>query len=101
MVVTPRMMGAPIMRGEDPRLLIGAGNYLEDVALPGLAHLVFARSPHAHARIKSINAEAARLAPGVLTVVTGRDLVSVLPAELPGDWPPFEGGHNPPHPPLA
>jgi carbon-monoxide dehydrogenase large subunit len=101
MVVTPRMLGAPIPRGEDPRLLMGAGNYLEDIALPGLAHLVFARSPYGHARIVSIDTQAARAVAGVLAVYTGADLAGVLPAELPGDWPSFEGGHNPPHPPLA
>src|SRR3954467_13217853 len=101
MGVTPRMLGAPIRGGEDPRLLIGAGNYLEDVALTGLAHLVFARSPHAHARVRAINVTAARSAPGVLAVVTGADLRGVLPAALPGDCPPLKGDPRPPHPPLA
>ncbi len=47
MVVTPNMLGLPIKRGEDPRLVSGNGAYLEDLALPGVVHLVFARSPHA------------------------------------------------------
>ena len=48
MVVTPSMLGLPIKRGEDPRLVSGSGAYLEDITLPGLVHLAFARSPHAH-----------------------------------------------------
>jgi len=95
------MLGAPIKRGEDPRLVTGAGSYLEDIALPGLAYLVFARSPHAHARLTSLDATAARSAPGVLMVLTGQDVADVLPADLPGDWPPLENEHRPPNPVFA
>jgi carbon-monoxide dehydrogenase large subunit len=102
MVVTPNMLGLPIKRGEDPRLVTGSGAYLEDVALPGVVHLVFGRSPHAHARLGRIDATAARSAPGIVAIVTGKDMDAVFPGELPGDWPEdFEDDHPPPHKVLA
>jgi len=63
-------------RLEDDRLLRGKGLYSDDRDLPGQAWLVVARSPHAHARIASIDAAAARAAPGVLAVYTGADLAA-------------------------
>ena len=101
MVLTPNMLGLPIKRGEDPRLVSGRGAYLEDLTLPGLVHLVFARSPHAHARIGRIDTSAARQMPGVLAVLTAADVDNVLPRDLPGDWPPFEENHPPPNKILA
>ncbi|HSB21334.1 MAG TPA: xanthine dehydrogenase family protein molybdopterin-binding subunit [Anaeromyxobacteraceae bacterium] len=62
-------------RIEDPALLTGAGRFVDDLSLPGQAHLRFLRSPHAHARIRSIDVSPAASMPGVLAVVTGRDLV--------------------------
>src|SRR5215218_8863735 len=101
MVVTPRMLGAPIKRGEDPRLVTGAGSYLEDIAMQGMAYLVFARSPHAHARISRLDVSAARSSPGVIAVLSGEDVASALPADLPGDWPPLADEHRPPNPVFA
>ena len=102
MVVTPKMLGLPIKRGEDPRLVSGNGAYLEDIALPGLAHLAFARSPHAHARIKRIDVTAARQIPGVLAVVTSVEADAEIKVELPGDWPDdLEEHHLPPNRILA
>src|SRR5215831_18063681 len=102
MVVTPNMLGLPIKRGEDPRLVSGSGAYLEDLVLPGLVHLAFARSPHAHARLTGIDVSAAREMPGVLAIFTAADADAVLPVDLPGDWPPFgEGDHQPPNKILA
>lgn len=66
-------IGQPVLRFEDPRLLRGQGRYISDVNLPGQAYAVFLRSPHAHARIRSIGTAAARAAPGVLAVYTGAD----------------------------
>src|SRR5690349_16369870 len=71
---TPRYLGQPIKRREDPRLVQGQGSYFDDVALPGLACLALARSPHGHARIRAIDARAARVLPGVLAVVTNAEL---------------------------
>jgi carbon-monoxide dehydrogenase large subunit len=101
MVVIPNMLGMPIKRGEDPRLVSGIGAFLEDIDLPGLVHLVLARSPHGHARIGAIDASAARGAPGVLAVLTGPDVAKLIPAQLPGDAPEFEDAHQPPSPILA
>jgi carbon-monoxide dehydrogenase large subunit len=67
-------IGQAVTRFEDPRLLRGQGRFLADVRLPGEAHAVILRSPHAHARIRSIDTSAASKAPGVLAVFTGADL---------------------------
>src|SRR5262252_487387 len=64
-------IGESIKRKEDGRFLVGRGNYLDDVSLPGMLHMVILRSPHAHARIRSIDTSAAGAAPGVIAVVTG------------------------------
>ncbi|PWU17433.1 MAG: carbon monoxide dehydrogenase [Candidatus Rokuibacteriota bacterium] len=81
-------VGRPLKRTEDPKLITGHGQYVEDIALPGLAHLGFLRSPHAHARVTAIRIDAARRAPGVVRVVTARDLGPLQPlpfmATLPG-----------------
>jgi carbon-monoxide dehydrogenase large subunit len=66
-------IGQPVRRYEDLRLLTGRGRYQDDVVLPRQVHAVFVRSPHAHARIRGIDAEAARRARGVLAVYTGAD----------------------------
>ena len=69
-------IGQAITRREDQRLLTGQGKYIDDVSLPNEVHVVFVRSPHARARIKSIDTSAARSAPGVLSVLTGKDLAA-------------------------
>ena len=96
MVVTPKMLGLPIKRGEDPRLVSGNGAFLEDIALPGLVHLAFARSPHAHARLERIDVASARQMPGVLAILTAAEADAAIEDELPGDWPKdFEENHQP------
>lgn len=69
-------IGRSVRRREDPRLLAGRGRYSDDMNLPGQAHAVMVRSPHAHARIVAIDTTAARHAPGVLAVLTGADMLS-------------------------
>jgi len=64
----------PVRRKEDARFLTGTGRYVDDISLPGQAHLAIVRSPHAHADIRSIDIAAAAGAPGVLAVYTGADL---------------------------
>src|SRR5271167_371800 len=66
-------IGQPVRRKEDARLLTGKGRFGDDVSPPGMAHAVIVRSPHAHARIVSIDKRVARGAPGVLAVLTGAD----------------------------
>ncbi len=66
-------IGQGVSRFEDPRLIQGGGIYTDDVQLPNMAHAVVLRSPHAHAKIKSIDTNAAKAAPGVLAVLTISD----------------------------
>ncbi|WP_270933848.1 xanthine dehydrogenase family protein molybdopterin-binding subunit [Falsiroseomonas oryzae] len=66
-------IGQPVRRKEDVRFLSGSGRYTDDIDLPGQAQLAILRSPHAHARIVSLDVTAARAAPGVLLVLTGHD----------------------------
>jgi carbon-monoxide dehydrogenase large subunit len=66
-------LGQPVPRFEDPRLLRGGGRYVDDMVLPHMAFGHVLRSPHAHARIRSIDTAAAKAAPGALAVLTGAD----------------------------
>src|SRR5919108_5203683 len=67
-------VGRPVRRLEDPAILRGEGAYVDNLRLPGMAHMVAVRSPLAHARLLGVDATAARRAPGVLAVLTGDDL---------------------------
>jgi carbon-monoxide dehydrogenase large subunit len=67
-------MGESRLRKEDARFIQGKGNYVDDLKLPGMLHMAIVRSPLAHARIKSINKEAALALPGVHAVLTAEDL---------------------------
>jgi len=80
-------VGRPLRRFEDERLLLGKGQYLEDLARPRMAHVVLIRSPHAHARLTDVDLQAARGLPGIVAVVTADDLQSFgsIPAALPGN----------------
>src|ERR1700719_3105373 len=66
-------LGQAVPRFEDPRLLRGGGRYVDDMVLPRMAFGHVLRSPHAHARIRSIDTTSAKTAPGVLAVLTGAD----------------------------
>jgi len=79
------VVGKAVKRKEDPRLITGEARYLEDITLPGMAHAAVLRSPHAHARIVSINTERAAAVPGVVAVYTGQDFAELGP--LPCPWP--------------
>src|SRR3979411_2401083 len=68
-------IGASVVRKEDRRFITGKGRYVDDIKLQGLTHAHFIRSPHAHARIKSIDTSAAMAMPGVVGVLTGQELV--------------------------
>ncbi|MFO1111772.1 MAG: xanthine dehydrogenase family protein molybdopterin-binding subunit [Bradyrhizobium sp.] len=71
-------IGKSVPRPNLARLLQGRGSYVSDMELPRMAHVVFLRSPHAHARIVSIDAAAARQMPGVIAIVTGKELAAVI-----------------------
>jgi len=85
-------IGQPVPRLEDPRFITGRGRYVDDIDMPLQCHGVLVMSPHAHARIKSIDTVAAKAAPGVLAVLTGADveadkigsLVPVMPEDMGG-----------------
>jgi aerobic carbon-monoxide dehydrogenase large subunit len=98
-------IGQAITRREDERLLFGTGQYVDDMAFPGETFVAFVRSPHAHARINSIDVEAAKGMPGVIAVFTGQDLKADNIGPLPdgaglkrADGKPMVG---PPHHSLA
>src|SRR5580693_3393298 len=73
-IAAERYTGASIKRSEDPRILTGAGRYVDDIKLPGMLHAAFVRSPMAHARVLSVDVSAARDLPGVVAAFTGAEL---------------------------
>ena len=79
-----RIFGSSIKRREDPKLITGEAQYLEDIQLHGMVHAAVLRSPYAHANIRSINVEEAIAVDGVIGVFTGKDFEE-LPA-LPCAW---------------
>ncbi len=76
-------IGQPVPRFEDPRLVKGGGRYVADMVFPGTAFGYVLRSPHAHARIRSIDTSKAKAAPGVLAVLTGADYKAAGFGDLP------------------
>ncbi len=97
--------GHAVRRIEDPALIAGRGAFVDDFDLDGQAQLCFLRSPHAHARIVSIDASAALAMPGVVAVLTGDDPVRAGVGVLPGiagfRRPDGSAGSAPPRRPLA
>ena len=80
-----RYFGAAVRRREDPRFLRGDGRFVDDVVLPGLLHAAFLRSPHAHARLVSLDTKRARDLPGVRAVLTAADVpaAAIIPNRVP------------------
>ena len=77
-----KFVGARIKRREDPNLIRGLGQYVDDVKLPDMLHAAILRSPYAHAKINRIDTDAACQYPGVVAVFTGaelRDQIGTLP----------------------
>ena len=70
----PKIVGAPVQRLEDPRMLTGSASYVDDRRLPGTLHVALRRSEHAHARILGIDTAAAARLPGVVAVLTAADI---------------------------
>jgi aerobic carbon-monoxide dehydrogenase large subunit len=77
-----RYVGRPMARREDARFIQGIGRYVDDVMLPGTAWLSFVRSPHAHARIRSLSMGQATTRPGVLRILTAQDWAKAGHGEL-------------------
>ena len=67
-------IGARVARKEDRRFITGGGRYVDDMVVPGMKHAAFVRSPHAHADIRKIDVKAAQAMPGVIAVLTGKEL---------------------------
>ena len=98
---TGGVLGSRMRRREDPALLTGEARYVADLVVPGALHAALVRSTAAHARIASIDVEAARAMPGVVAVYTGADLESEWAGPLPCGWPVTPDMKNPAHLPLA
>ncbi|WP_108663528.1 xanthine dehydrogenase family protein molybdopterin-binding subunit [Acuticoccus kandeliae] len=98
-------IGQSPKRKEDLRFLTGKGTYVSDIKLPNMAAAVFVRSPHAHAKILSIDSSAAMAAPGMVAVYTGEEMEAAGVNGLPVGWgitgSDGEPMKEPPHPPLA
>ena len=95
------VMGVRTLRKEDPPLLTGEARFVDDLAVPGAAHLRVVRSPVAHATIASIDIAEAMSMPGVIAVLTGADLVDDFATPLPCAWPVTEDMKHPDHWPIA
>jgi carbon-monoxide dehydrogenase large subunit len=92
-------IGRSVPRPNAKRLLAGRGRYVTDIALPRMLHVAYVRSPYAHAKIVSIDAEAARDMPGVRLVATGEDLAKLCTPWV-GTMDHFKGMKSPPQLPL-
>ena len=91
------LMGIRVKRKEDPRLITGSATYVGDMALPGMHHVAFVRSPYAHARVRGIDPAAALARRGVIAVVSGADLAPLcepMPVASSGEGGP-SGGAQP------
>jgi aerobic carbon-monoxide dehydrogenase large subunit len=84
--MSEKFFGKAMKRVEDPRFITGTGNYTDDISVLGMVHAAMVRSPYPHAKIKNINASAALALPGVLAVLTGKDLVSAGINPIPTGW---------------
>ncbi|HEX7038068.1 MAG TPA: xanthine dehydrogenase family protein molybdopterin-binding subunit [Pseudomonadales bacterium] len=102
---TTRAIGTPALRKEDRRFITGRGQYTDDLNQPGQLHAVFLRSPHARARIDSIDTREALGVEGVVAVLTGHDMAEDGLGDLPCGWlvKQKDGSDmvSAPHPPLA
>src|SRR6201997_2067870 len=90
--MTTRYLGAPIARNEDRRLLTGRALFVNDVERPGMLHVAFLRSPHAHARLGAVDLSPVRKRPGVVAAYAAADLGDYWkPGPLLVPPPPIEG----------
>jgi carbon-monoxide dehydrogenase large subunit len=97
----PGIIGSSIKRREDPSLITGRGKYTDDLKIQGMLHAAIVRSPHAHARIKSIDTKSALAVEGVVAVYTADDVAKAgLPGMVPVGWL-LPNLKTPPHPMIA
>ena len=93
--------GQSLRRREDHQLIQGHGSFVDDMTLPGMLHAAVLRSPHAHARILSLDASAALAMPGVVEVLTPKDIANTVKDIHPRPWQRIEDMNAPEHPVLA
>ncbi len=99
-VQAPAEVGRARVRKEDARLVTGQTNWTDNIQLPGMLHMAFARSPHAHARITRVDLTAAASMPGVVAAFSGADFAGEQ-GSLPCAWPVTPDIVIPDHPPMA
>ena len=97
--MTTKVFGSRIKRREDPRMITGQGNYVDDIKLVGMLHMFLVRSPHAHANIRGIDSSRAKALEGVVAIFTGEEFKEHL-GSLPVGWP-VPDTKEVPHYPLA
>src|SRR5450432_3795939 len=93
-IQTQKLVGQRLRRKEDPRLITGTAIYVDDIKMPGMRHACILRSPHAAAKIRSINIQPALDHPGVIAVFTGADVESVGPVPCGGSLPGLRVPHH-------
>ena len=96
-----RIVGAPVERKEDNKLLAGQAQWVDNMRLPGMVHLHLVRSPYAHARIVTVDVAPALAHAGVVGAWSGADLADEWQGSLPCAWIPTEDTNAPEHKPLA
>ena len=90
------VVGTPMARREDPALLSGEAQFVDDLVVPGALHVAVVRSPHANARIRSVDTSAALALPGVVVAFSGADLRDEWAQPLPCAWRKRSGGSRTP-----
>jgi aerobic carbon-monoxide dehydrogenase large subunit len=99
-VAHPAELGRARLRKEDAKLITGQTNWTDNIVLPGLLHMAFLRSPHAHAKITRVDVAPARSQPGVIAAFSGADFADEQ-GSLPCAWPVTPDIVIPAHPPMA
>jgi aerobic carbon-monoxide dehydrogenase large subunit len=99
----PKLMGQPVKRREDPRLITGSSQYVDDIQLPGMLYMTVVRSPYGHAKVNSIDTAEALKVPGVVAVYTAADLEGATTGPMPYEFgfEPFQNVKNMERRPLA
>jgi aerobic carbon-monoxide dehydrogenase large subunit len=95
------VIGTRLQRREDAALLTGEARFVDDLNVPGALHVALVRSPHAHARVRSVDSSAATGMPGVVAVFTGADLAGDWAGPMPCAWPVVEDMKSPAHFPIT
>ena len=101
MATTETFIGTPVLRKEDPELLTGQANYIDNHTMPGMVWMVMVRPPYVHATINKVDTSAAANMPGVIAVYTAADLTGDWGGGLPFVWPITEDIKVPTHWPLT